>query len=167
MSLSDSNFREFIFKELERNRWGEKLADEELSKILLYVSAGAFAVSITFYSGSSCLENIQLLLASWACLSSSLMSNAFSYYISRRYSAENFEEINNRIGAPEEFTPQMYQKLSDDLKDKRGRKIERINDFVMFSFILGLAFLVLFAICNVAANNVQKEVSLSQTSCHQ
>lgn len=129
-------------------------ADQELQKILLYVSAGAFGVSITFFTNSQEVVtywSIIPLVLSWIMLGTSIILQALGYYylkIDLTKSRNKVSEMiadRTRIISKEEFE-EHRRKVTNSNSNSLLQNMDR---YVIHTFIAGIVLLIFFATVNL------------------
>lgn len=152
MIIDDKDFTKFIYEGQDSLRKKIIGDDKLLSNMILFVSTGAFALSINFFINNITKINLPIILViSWIFLSTSIMSNSASYFYSRKIGEDFSENINNIIKSnTKELTPQIYNNFIDeDKKSCLSKFVKFLNYIVFISFLLGVIALTYFSIVQI------------------
>ncbi|MEA4926325.1 MAG: hypothetical protein VB084_13565 [Syntrophomonadaceae bacterium] len=138
----DDSTYEVYLNERNRNIESKAKHAEMNDKAILTLAAGAFGLSLTFVDKIaiySTIHNLYWLGFAWIMFALSMLSTLISF----QYGTKGFER---QI----EILDEIYK---DDLKEippnKYVNKVQWCNGISIWSFILGVVFLIIFSLLNI------------------
>ena len=111
---------------------------QQFDKAILTLSAGAFAISITFINKIALNPEpwtIKVLVASWLSLIVSMVSTLVSFVTSQKACYRQIEIMEDKTGKSDENKPRVWT--------------DRLNILSITTFIIGIVMLALFSIANL------------------
>jgi hypothetical protein len=136
MSDSDANSGKFIDEPHYIAQLRSELENSyrEFDKLILTVSSGILALSVSFFSGSAAEHHLAvLLMASWVFFLLAIVSVAVSFLAEQKHK----RHLLSKNGE------------SDDVEKKLGKRIKVLNLSSGGAFLLGIVFLFLYLMFNV------------------
>ncbi len=122
-------------------------AARKFDKVMVSLSAGAFALSIAFLKAIAPVPVAkELLIAAWACFGLAITSISFAFLFSQ-YSAMKAHENWNRY-IDDMATPQADPVPPSRATNRYSTITEVLNWVSICTFVLGLLCMVLFAVAN-------------------
>ena len=148
MSLPDH--RKSYYKDEVYPRYWDAMhrSSEEFEKKIVYVSAGALVLSVTFldkiivYADSTCKL---LLNLSWGLLLAAICLNLISQLVAQRLIRKNTSEVQELIGG------RLDEKTHIARVKSRNKTLNKINWVTGCSFLAGIILMVVYIVINLNA----------------
>jgi hypothetical protein len=135
-------------KDLLHDYWritlgSKKEQHQSVSKAILTLAAGAFALSLSFYMQKQVEPGTEWqLITAWVCFAISVASTLVSFRTSAAAAETLVRDVQDALlsGKKDAITKG---------ESRQNKATRRLNDISLFTFVLGLGFLLTFGVTNI------------------